>query len=232
MRSAWLSFLLLTILSVSVALAGDVRYKLEYFPMRDVDFTVENVMENPTGKSKEWFYYSLQPDVTPRQKITMTLEPDGQPGFSDAPDRKPLQFVRKIYDQPLNNLAGTVRVRYIGTLNETRLTPLKDGEKAPEVKPLTAEQRSHYTQATSAIDFDDGGFQQWLDKKSCAAGVVRANWISPGGLSWLCVTSSPMIGIPKPSKPQRLFATGIPFVQASATPLQPSCAQTESPPGL
>ena len=157
---------------LSVWLAGQVaravepvKDKLEYVPVKKIE-VVETFVDKVTGGDvKEWSVFQIPPPVTPRQDITLKLEPGSQEGFSDPPDKTPLLFIRKVLPRLARDSDFTYKLVYAGNVCEVRLLPLAPGEAPPTVVPLTPAERKHYLARSKDVDFDSAEVKGWLDKE-------------------------------------------------------------------
>jgi transglutaminase-like putative cysteine protease len=157
--------IILASVASSAPAAEPVKYKLEYKPERKFE-VIEKGTYKPNGcEVKEFVYYLVAPPATPRQEVTLKAEPDGQEGFTEGADKRPLVYIRQIFAKPVADAELKYTVTISGTANEVFLTPLKDGETPPAVAALSAQERERYTAKTDVCDFDSAEVKEWLDKE-------------------------------------------------------------------
>jgi len=151
------------------------HYKLQYYPIREVQCTSSSNRHVTGGAATGWYWYQLLPPPTPRQKVTLTVTPAAQNGWTQGASRQPLLWLRQQFKQPQDDVAMEVSVHYKGTIYATDLVPLRPGEAAPKVTPLTPAQIRHFTQPTKAIDYNSSEVQRWLTQAKLRKGADESD---------------------------------------------------------
>lgn len=167
----WICFAGWVLCLAAVGRAEGPRLKLEYRPIKQIEVVESHSTRLPGAQVKEWVFFQVLPLETPRQQITMALDPAGQAGQTSAPASLPLLFIRQVLDAPQKDGELAYKVTYRGTLMQTKLVPLAAGESAPDVRPLAAHEREIYTACNQWYDYDSPAVKAWMDE----AGLRRQN---------------------------------------------------------
>ena len=133
-------------------------YKLVYAPARQVTCTYTRNWQVTNKKVTGWTYYELLPPTRGRQDITLTMAPDGKEGTTQGNVQRPLLYTKAT--DPSSQLS--VAMTFQGTLNDTRLMPLKPGEVTQPVE-LSDSEKQFLTKATASLDYDSPAMRAWID---------------------------------------------------------------------
>ncbi len=154
--------MLFTLLISATALLTPA-YRLETLRTRHIEATLTHEARTPNLVAKEWILVAPRLLELPGQTdVRSTLVPEGKETEDLSPLRRPLLLARVAANrEQRTNIV--VEVHYEATLRSRRLVPLKEGEEAPRVPPLTDEERKHALRASKTLDFEAKAFQQWLD---------------------------------------------------------------------
>jgi transglutaminase-like putative cysteine protease len=146
------------------AAARPSGYRLWYQPVRQVQCTFTDTTTISGASVKEWIFWECSPPKESRQDLKMVLTPGGEAGFTKAPDKRPLEFFRRIEPQPQSPSSCSYKLVYTGWLAEISLRPLLAGQLKPLVAALPAAQRTMYTAATDVYNYHDPVVQAWLNQ--------------------------------------------------------------------
>jgi hypothetical protein len=144
-------------------------YALRHYPTRQIACTFNSVSSVSGMSVNETVLYYVKPPPTPRQKVTMEMDPVSTPGFCQGDERFPLLFRRQVFNQPQNGASVGYELVYRGQLLRTVLVQLTPGTVHPAGPTLPAFQRKDYTARTDACDYDSPIVQNWLN----GAGLKR-----------------------------------------------------------
>ena len=161
------------VIAAGAAAAEKPQYKMEYHAVKAVRF-VDTAIYRPMGcEVKEWTYAVPVPFQTPRQQVTLKLEPGGADGFTSGAEKLPLLYIRHVFPRLQKEPSIKTTLTCTGTVCSADLVPLKEGEEPPAVTPLTAAERKLYMSHSKDCDYESPGVKAWLEDS------LERPWRSP-----------------------------------------------------
>src|ERR1035438_6679034 len=101
--------------------AKPMGYQLWYQPIRQIQLTYTDTTTLSSAQVKEWIFWQAAAKVGARQDVKYTVTPGGEAGVTQAPDKRPLEFFRKILGQPESPSTCTYKAVYTGWLADLSL---------------------------------------------------------------------------------------------------------------
>lgn len=141
-------------------------HKIEATDQQTVNATITYEVRTTNFAVTRWTAFLPEPPELPSQtKVKATSTPTSKVVAEKSPLARKIRLIDVPVPNPAPGARLPLRLNIQATLRARKLVPLKEGEKAPRVMPLTAVEKKYYLGPTQQVDFDSTAVREWLDAK-------------------------------------------------------------------
>src|SRR5260370_18862297 len=113
------------------------KYVLKSTDSQRIEAVLTYEIKMPKLTAQEWIIYVAKaPELPGQTHVSTALEPEGKASFELSPEHRPVMRA-KVTGQNGRKNELTIRVKYQAKLCSRELLPLKRGQAAPAVEPLS-----------------------------------------------------------------------------------------------
>lgn len=146
---------------------SEAQYVLESRPVRHIQVTLTTELALPNAKIEEWFIYAPQvPNLPGQRDVVCRFAPAGRTVQELSPLKRPVTLLRISDGRKSVHTALDADLM----LYSRRLVRLAEGQTAPPVKDLTAEEAELYTRATATADYEAQIVRAWMQHNRLSRG--------------------------------------------------------------